>query len=176
MSDHIYETLIDNGGEVIGALAYSIYKQHKVEWTKQYFDDNRTPPDEAALTTFRKMNLLPGALQGYLERGQTLAQQFLIVGLEQKVEEIGLEVKQSALAKTMVTTITAQLNERKTFLGWMRDAGTSIVTNIVALFLAGAFLLGGKSLDDISAAVTKWSKTTEAAPEPTSESPRKEGK
>jgi hypothetical protein len=159
LPEHIYQSLIEQGGEVIGALAYSIYKQHKVEWTIQYLADNQALPDEAALTAFRATNLLPGMMQGYLERGQTLAQQFLSVGLDQKVREIGLDVRQSALARAMQENITAQLNEKKSAWGYVRDAGASIMTNIIALILAGALILGWKSLDDLNAAVSNWSRS-----------------
>jgi hypothetical protein len=123
--------LISAGGDVVGALAYSLYKQHKVEWTLQYIGSHGAPPDAAALADFKTTNLLPSMISGYLERGQTLAQEFLSAGLQQKVGEIGMEVRQSALALSIQDTLTAQLNEKKTFLGWLRDAGTSIVTNLM---------------------------------------------
>ena len=36
MSEHIYRTLVHDTNDVIGAVAYSLYKQHKLEWVLQY--------------------------------------------------------------------------------------------------------------------------------------------
>lgn len=158
MTTRVYETLIARGGEVVGALAYSFYKQHKVEWIIEYTNTHNVPPDDHALSAFSATATLPGMMQGYLERGQTLAQHFLTTGLEQKIMDINVEVRQSALASSMKDEIAARFAEKKTVLAYLRDAGTSIVTNLIALILAGALILGWKSLDDISAAITKWAK------------------
>lgn len=155
---HIYETLIGEGGAVVGALAYSIYKTQKVEWTKRYILDHSCAPDEAALKSYRTSSLLPSAIEGYIVRGQMLAQEFLNEGLKKRVEDIGVETRQSALALTMQEKIDEKFSERKSMMGWFKDAGTSIMTNIVALFIAGALILGIKGLDSLSAVVNDLAK------------------
>ncbi|HEU4842897.1 MAG TPA: hypothetical protein VFT05_01425 [Burkholderiaceae bacterium] len=159
MAEHIFQALMDEGGEMAGAFAYTIYKRHKVEWTVQYMADHGGQlPDAAALDTFRTMNLLPHALHGYLERGRALSQQVLTMGTEKKINEIKVEVALGALAATMKEDVRRQFDERKTMRGWMRDAATGIIANMVALLIIGALILGAKSLDDINAAVGRWAK------------------
>jgi hypothetical protein len=157
LSEHIYDTMIREAGEVVGALAYSFYQRHKREWTVDYTASHGAPPDSAALEEFRSSNMLPSMLAGYLERGRTQAQQFLNTGLEAKVAEIALEVRQSELANSMKNIVVAQLNERRGFWGWLRDAVTSVATNMAALVLVGALVLGIKSLDTVNSMINKLS-------------------
>lgn len=157
MSEHIYDTMIREAGDVVGALAYSFYKRHKREWTIDYTNSHGSPPDSVALEEFHKSNMLPSMLAGYLERGRAQAQQFLNTGLEAKVAEIALEVRQSELANSMKSIIVAQLNERRGLFGWLRDAATSVATNMAALVLVGALVLGIKSLDTVNSMINKLS-------------------
>lgn len=159
MADHIFQALMEEGGDMAGAFAYTIYKRHKVEWTVQYMADHGGQlPDAAALDAFRSMNLLPHALHGYLERGRALSQQVLTMGTEKKINEIKVEVALGALAAAMKEDVRRQFDERKTMRGWMRDAVTGVIANMVALLIIGALILGAKSLDDINAAVSRWAK------------------
>lgn len=159
MADHIFQALMEQGGDIAGAFAYMIYKRHKVEWTVQYMAAHGGQmPDAAALDAFRTMNLLPQALNGYLERGRALSQQVLTMGTEKKINEIKVEVALGALAATMTENVRRQFDERKTMRGWMRDAVTGVIANMVALLIIGALILGAKSLDDINAAVSRWAK------------------
>jgi hypothetical protein len=160
LHDDVYAELLKLGGPIIGALAYSAYKQHKREWVTQYMADNEGAlPDAAAREAFRRAVLLESALQGYHQRGKALGKQFLASGLERKLEKIRWKVKQSELANSITQSVASLFYARKSLSNWLKDAGTSILTNMLALVLAGALVLGWKSLDEISAAVTVWAKT-----------------
>lgn len=108
------------------------------------------------MAAFMSSATLPGRIDAYLESGKSLAQQFLTTGLQQKLKDIDIEVRQSALALSFKDEIAARFAERKTVRAYLRDAGTSIVTNVIALILAGALILGWRSLDDVSAAIANW--------------------
>ena len=87
MADHIFQALMEEGGDMAGAFAYTIYKQHKVEGTVQYMADHGGQlHDAAALDAFRTKNLRPHGLHGYLGRGRELRQESLTMGTEKMVK------------------------------------------------------------------------------------------
>lgn len=80
---HVYDQLVTGPNDFIGALAYSLYKQTKVEWLVNLQAANGgLDPTLAESKMFHDFNILPAQLQGYKDRVTALAATFLNVATQ----------------------------------------------------------------------------------------------
>jgi len=80
---HVYDQLLKGPNDFIGALAYSLYKQTKVEWLLNLQASNGgQDPTLVESKMFHDFNVLPAQLQGYKDRATALAATFLNVATQ----------------------------------------------------------------------------------------------
>jgi len=151
MTEHnkIYESLVQGPDDAIGAFAYVLYKQHKVEWMKDIHTRHQRTPTGQEVEFFHAENILPGMIEAYRKRGEALAIAFLEAGLEEKIIEIEESVKASSLAKRF-EGVEMRLDDRKGVKGWFRDIGTNVMVNVLTILVIGAVIVGSKLWGDFN--------------------------
>jgi hypothetical protein len=145
----VYESLVTGPDDAVGAFAYVLYKQHKVKFIKDFESRNRRLPTPEEMEAFHHQNCLDTQLQGYKERGETLAQAFLNAGLAEHISRIEDEVRMSALSERF-KGVETRLDEKKNLTSWFRDIGTNVVVNILTVLVVGAIFLGSKAWSDFN--------------------------
>ncbi|WP_198116427.1 hypothetical protein [Massilia rhizosphaerae] len=152
----IYEKLTANPDDLIGAFAYIIYKQQKVDFYKSFA--GRTPtPDE--VKNFHAIASLDTSIAAYRAQGEAMAQAFLNASLDELVERTEADTRQDTLYKHIETVssglaaklgvINDSLQAKRTVGGWARDVGGNLLVNLVTIFVIGAFVLGYKFMGEL---------------------------
>lgn len=161
----IYETLTADPNDLVGALAYIIYKKHKVEFCKS----KPGGPSDADLDSFHAVASLQTSIDSYRSQAEALASNFLTVALDEIAERTENETRQDILYKhvetahsglqTQLTTVTTGLQRqltsindtlgaKRTAMGWVRDVGGNLAVNLVTILAIGVVVLGYKFLSD----------------------------
>jgi len=97
--NHIYERLVMDPGDAVGALAYALYKKSKQEYCKAFQATHGRPPQAEDLEAFHQANQTDSQIAGYLARGHMLAHEFLEVSLTDQIAEMETSVRRSELAR-----------------------------------------------------------------------------
>lgn len=163
----IYEKLTANPNDLVGALAYIIYKKQKVEFCKNH---PTGAPDRAELDNFHRIASLQTSVDSYRAQAEALAQAFLTVALDDLADRTETETRQDVLSKQLTTvttglqtqlntvntglqtqlnTINSVLDAKRSWVGWGRDVGGNLVVNLLTIVIIGAIVIGYRSWADI---------------------------
>lgn len=145
----IYEKLTANPNDPVGAFAYIIYKQQKVDYCKSFGGRDLTRDE---LNTFHAIASLDTSITAYRAQGEAMAQAFLNASLDELVDRTEIATRQDILYTQMetvkaglegkLTLIHGTLDAKRTFAGWGRDIAGNLLVNLVSIFVLGALVLG----------------------------------
>lgn len=87
--NYIYKELVEGQNDIVGHIAYSLYKADKIKFIEKFKADHRgTEPTEADLKPFHDTSCLQGALERYKLTAMSILQQFLDYSLEESTKQI----------------------------------------------------------------------------------------
>ncbi|MGK5019726.1 hypothetical protein [Janthinobacterium sp. LB2P10] len=152
----IYGKLTADPNDLVGALAYIIYKQQKVEFCKTTSGGN---PSREEIERFHAIASLDASIAAYRSQAEAMAQAFLNEGLDDLVQRTEAETRQDVLytyigtinasLQTQLTTVNGALAAKRTWVGWLRDVGGNLIVNVVTILVIGALVLGYKFIGEL---------------------------
>ncbi|MGP6463489.1 hypothetical protein [Pantoea agglomerans] len=84
----IYEQLVSSEDDVVGIIAYSIYKNQKRSFIEQFKKDNGgNDPNEAQLAPFLALSTSPQQIEFYKKEASILTKNFLAEVLSEDLQE-----------------------------------------------------------------------------------------
>lgn len=162
----IYDLLVQGNEDVVGALAYALYKQHKIAYLRDFHAENGRPATDTDLVEFNRLAHLPQTLNGYKEQAERLVLDFLDNALAEKLEAAAADtvdsviVEQVKQAKEVVQAdlqvINARLSESKGAKGWAKDIVTNLIVSIVTVTVVGLAAVGLGAVDALSSATKAY--------------------
>ncbi len=133
--NHVYSLLIKENEDIVGHIAYSLYKKEKVEYIQKHIDEG-TPLTDIELIPFNEISSTDSSIESYRTKADILLQGFIENVLEETIADIEQQAinKQSEILSNIVKPLTP------TFLG---NVGAGIVSAFIfAILLAVlAFIL-----------------------------------
>lgn len=152
----IYEKLTADPNDLVGALAYIIYKQQKVEFCKATSGGN---PSREEIERFHVIAALDASIAAYRSQAEAMAQAFLNEGLDDLVERTEAETRQDVLytyigtlntgLQTQLSAVNETLAAKRTWVGWLRDVSGNLIVNVVTILIIGALVLGYKFIGEL---------------------------
>lgn len=107
----IYEKLVSSSSDIVGMIAYSLYKREKVEYIREFKQRNGRNPEAFDLHSFHLSTNTESRLSGYGVQAKEIAREFLEISLETKVGEI----ESKLLADYESTQIGSDLRQLQKF-------------------------------------------------------------
>ena len=86
--NYIYSKLVQDQNDILGVIAYSIYKRHKIEFITSVSEKEGRDPTDEEFRTFREVTNNQTQLDMYKDQAKSLSQSFLDAALEEEAEEI----------------------------------------------------------------------------------------
>jgi hypothetical protein len=86
--NYIYCELVDDPDDILGIIAYSFYKQQKIEFFQAFHEKNSRAPSEDELKTFYITSNSPASLASYRTKADALTQEFVNTVLGEQISEI----------------------------------------------------------------------------------------
>lgn len=87
----IYRKLVTDKNDVLGIIAYSIYKRQKIEFIKNFETQNNRPPDDNDLRHFINISNSDSQLELYKNQALELTQNFLNETIAEDIAKRELE-------------------------------------------------------------------------------------
>lgn len=118
-----YSNLVEGENDLIGLIAYSLYKGDKMAYIRQYVREEGKSPSETEMLAFCRTLALPGQISSLRNKAAVL--------LEEMNEEV-LKVTISELQDQFRDQLLEELKKPRSF--W-RSVGENLVANVLAAAL-----------------------------------------
>jgi hypothetical protein len=125
----IYSELVEDEYDIVGAIAYSLYKQQKVEYISKFKEDYGTEPTDADLEIFHKISTLENSTISYKHRAQSALGTLLSITLEEERTNIEEQLK-----KNQEDTLLSIIDPLKPPSNW-KTYGHGILQSMLGAFL-----------------------------------------
>ncbi|MBX9835203.1 MAG: hypothetical protein K2X65_03415 [Burkholderiaceae bacterium] len=177
----IYKKLVQGPDDVVGALAYALYKEEKIAYVIEFQADRQRAPEDADLQEFHRMTNVPQRIEAYKQQAERLLQEFLDDALVLVLQERTLQMHQEFMAQ-QVSAISTQIesksqelhqaitHENRFWSGVQQNVVAGVVTTLMAFGFVLAAWMWAEGPDKIlSGAWNKYSSTeqpTQPTPKP----------
>lgn len=172
----IYEHLVQDENDLVGAIAYVLYKQHKIEFIKSIESNGSSSgPTEEQWSEFHRSTCLESNILNYQHRAQNLVNQFLRDMLTQhynkleadadqrtsdKVSLITTELREKIIElettiKTNHSTIENEIKNKKGVVARLGEALLNIVYGLIIIAVIGGLVGGYKWLNNLNSSAEK---------------------
>lgn len=75
--NYIYKQLVEDENDIVGHIAYSLYKAEKIEYINKFKDEKGREPNEDELKPFHESTCVSGSLSRYKYAAASLLQTFM---------------------------------------------------------------------------------------------------
>ena len=153
--NYIFSRLVADKNDLVGLIAYGIYKQHKIEFIQSFKDKNGgQDPSEAEGRAFAMSSCADSSISQYRKTAETLLQQITLTAAREEInafEDDMLRQYRSEIASAISDGQEEYLRNlgaevKKQLPSWWASFGASLAGAFVfAIFLYVGFLLGSTS-------------------------------
>lgn len=98
-----YGSLVSGDGDLVGLVAYSLYKQDKLDFLVKHQQDLGAAPNSSEVMAFCRTSTLPGPVSAYKAKATYLLSDMYDDLLEEAVEEIEEKYKAEMVAELKKT-------------------------------------------------------------------------
>ncbi|WP_064196769.1 MULTISPECIES: hypothetical protein [Emticicia] len=123
----IYANLVEDENDLIGHIAYSIYKSEKINYIKAESAKGNELSDED-LETFNVVSSTEGSISSYKLRAEILLQNFVNNVLDETIEEVKIDV--SSRHKELLKEVVKPLET-----GFWKNVGINIISSFIFALL-----------------------------------------
>ena len=89
--NYIYGKLVSSPEDVIGLLAYSIYKQHKIEFIEDFKKKKGSAPTDADIENFIMSSVTQSQLEKYRESANTILSETVADAVQDEMGRMSLD-------------------------------------------------------------------------------------
>lgn len=145
--NYIYEKLVEDESDIVGHIAYSLYKSDKVQFINQFKEKNSREPTEDELQPFHDVSCINGSLDRYKNTATLILIDFLDNTLSEYKHDIEQECKTNY--RENIKEATQELHP----ISKARRYGEGIMQSVLGAFLfaiilaAFAFVIRFKGTD-----------------------------
>ena len=130
----VYGLLVHGEDDLVGQVAYAIYKQHKIDKITRFSATHKRPPSDEELSSFMENAESENQLRFYNDRAVDILKDFLEQSLTAEVDEINSQLKAEYDAK--INEILVSLRPK----GFMYGVWQGVFASFI-FFAAGILLL-----------------------------------
>lgn len=98
-----YTSLVQGSDDLVGLVAYSLYKQDKLEFIKKHHEDTGTAPSDGEVMAFCRTSTLNGPVSAYRTKATYLLSEMYDGLMEESVAEIEEQYKSEMVAELKKT-------------------------------------------------------------------------
>lgn len=125
----IYSEIIESEDDMIGHIAYSIYKSKKIEYIKNFKKENNRPPSEDDLHNYQMSSKVH--LSSIRTQAERLLADFIQFSLAETVEKIEAESKERQLMELRSIVTPLVPDKKKFFDGFFNSLVLSFLKSII---------------------------------------------
>ena len=130
--NYIYGKLVSSPEDVIGLLAYSIYKQHKIEFIEDFKKKKGSAPTDADIENFIMSSVTQSQLEKYRESANTILSETVADAVQDEMGRMSLDFQ------NVIEPVV-----KKHSSSWIKTVLLNVIGSFVfSIILVIIFLLG----------------------------------
>lgn len=91
--NYIYSKLVKDDNDLVGLIAYALYKQHKIEYIESFkADNNNTDPTDKDFESFYVGSCTASSLNSYRDEAQQLLEKLTLAAAREDINEFENEM------------------------------------------------------------------------------------
>lgn len=173
----IYKKLAQGPDDVVGALAYALYKEEKLAYVKDFEESRGSAPADADLQEFHRMTNMPQRIDAYKQQAERLLQEFLedalVIVLQEREKQMHQEFVANKLESVearidlQAKSVHEALAQKNRFWsGVLQNVLAGLVTTLIAFgFVLATWMWAEGPTKIISGAWTKYNGQEQAPTE-----------
>lgn len=125
--NNVYSKLVSSNDDLVGQVAYSLYKREKIEYISQKIE-NGTPLTDAELVPFNEISSTESSLESYRLKSEILLQGFIDNVLEEARKDIEQQAveQQSQILKEVIKPLQRH---------WWQDVLLGVLSSFLVILL-----------------------------------------
>jgi hypothetical protein len=140
----IYKKLVESEDDLVGLVAYGIYKQHKIAFINDFKENNKREPNDSEFEVFFLVSTTLDQLRKYRDQAETLVSELVsntILEEIQSFENDMLNKYEEKIEKAVKNNVPS--NTKSIIIG----TGSSIIGAIILSIVMIGFYLYGNTID-----------------------------
>lgn len=93
--NYIYSKLVSNQADVVGMLAYSIYKQHKIEFIKDFKQKKGFAPTDTDIDNFIMSSVTASQLEKYKESAVAILSETVATNVQEELSKMTFDFQEA---------------------------------------------------------------------------------
>lgn len=93
--NYIYSKLVKDQNDVVGMLAYSIYKQHKIEFIEDFKKKKNAAPTDSDIENFIMSSVTQSQLEKYRESANAVLSEIVAKSVQTELMSVDYEVQKA---------------------------------------------------------------------------------
>lgn len=171
----IYGRLVQDENDLVGAIAYVLYKQHKIEFINQIENQSGADPSPEQWAEFHRSTCLESNILNYQNRAGNLVNQFLQNILSDHFQKLESQADQRAAEKAELMTLAlrekiielentinlnhgvlkTEIENKKTWVVRLGEAFLNIVYSVLIIAIIGGLVGGYKWINSLNSSTEK---------------------
>lgn len=132
--NYIFSKLVDNETDLIGLVAYGLYKNNKIEFLQNFKEKNKREPTEEELDSFNEYSWTDNSLQNYIRIAESNITDLMNETVSQEVES-----RKNEFFNNQTTEIRNIVKELKPKSAW-DGFGLRVLQSFIASILAASLI------------------------------------
>lgn len=135
--NQIYLKITENEYDIVGHIAYALYKKHKIEFIENFRKQNNCNPTEEDLQSFHESSSLDSSIQRFRLEAENILSLFVDELFKNEISEIEEKLKENQLSnfKEAVKPLVPS-----GFVSFVKSVFQNVISNIVTIVLLGLFI------------------------------------
>lgn len=145
--NYIYKQLVEDENDIVGHIAYSLYKAEKIEYINKFKDEYGREPNEDELKPFHESACVSGSLSRYKYAAISLLQTFMSNSISEYSQQIEQVCKEHYIEniKEACSTLHPVSKGRRYWEGIMQSILGAVAFALILAIIA--FILKFKGAD-----------------------------
>jgi ABC-type antimicrobial peptide transport system permease subunit len=137
--NHIYQLLVKNDNDLVGIIAYSIYKKQKIQHIEEFKELHKKAPTDDDLVPFNNISSNKTSIEGYRIKAENILEEFLNIILEKHKEDVNRYYKDNNIQ--ILESVIDKLVPKSKFKRFLTGVYQSAVGSILFVFIIAAFIM-----------------------------------
>jgi hypothetical protein len=133
--NYIYEKLVADGDDILGIIAYSLYKRNKIEFIRNYTKEHGSELPDSAIQAFHTSSTTQSSLEGFRRQAVDLAREFMDAALEEERKDLEQEYLDKWYLSKMAKEIEVLKPNR--YVGFLSGIFQGVVSSLIFTGLLG---------------------------------------
>lgn len=145
-----YDAMVTGPQDLVGIIAYSLYKQAKKEAVASFETTNSRAHTDDEIRAAAAVYTSTGTVAAYRAKAEQVYKELFLLEVDTFGEKYKEEFESDEIARRL-DALNSKIDRKTTFLGRVASVGENLTVNFLTILFIGAVAIGYKTLSEWNA-------------------------